>query len=138
MTRESGLLRTAWLVYAAAWFLPVHTEGKTLAAGTVPGWEALRFALGAGWPWPVLTVPSALTNLVMLSTLRPASGDPRAAQRLGVVLWACALFNALLWVVVLNFAAGLRIGYWAWVGSFALAALALRQPGRSRGPGTAS
>jgi hypothetical protein len=74
MRRHQLLISVAWLVFVAAWFLPVISEGVTLPQG-LPGWQATRIALCGLWPckdviieWyqMVLFTVSALTTLLYL------------------------------------------------------------------------
>lgn len=127
------LLPLAALVYVIAWFTPIVDGGTTLAEGGVPGWEAFRVALSSVWPyrdfetntwyWGVLTVSSALTNLVFVAVLAHLMWRPGMHRR--ATAWALAL------AFVVNcswFISGdrdyLRLGYYLWVASFALPAVA--------------
>jgi hypothetical protein len=99
------------------------------------GWQAFRVALSPLWPFEqfriqpgpllVLSVASALTNLlfVVLAAVL-VLGSERRAQ---VVLWAAAgatLLN-LHWPISMGEErAELELGYFIWVCSFALVALA--------------
>ena len=74
MRMHQLLVCAAWLVFAAAWFLPVITHGVTLPE-RLPGWQATRVALCGVWPcldvtieWyqTVLFTVSALTTLLFL------------------------------------------------------------------------
>lgn len=111
--------------------------------GGPPGWQAFRFAWdllrgtddltfkGSDTKRVLLGLTSVtnaamlLTALVLLLSLR---GVPRM---LGVLLLACAALD-LGWVYLTDaeLREGLRVGYWMWVGSFALAGIgALRGGG---------
>ena len=75
MKRPHLVILGAWLVHAAAWFLPVTKDGVTLPDG-LPGWQAFRVAFTAVWPYEtfnfdtwytaVLATASAVTTLLFL------------------------------------------------------------------------
>lgn len=111
--------------------------------GGPPGWQAFRFAwdLLRGTPDStfrgsqtkrVLLGLTSVTNAAMLVTALVLFLSLRGVPRLlGVVLLACAALD-LGWVYLTDaeLREGLRLGYWMWVGSFALAGLgALRGGG---------
>ncbi len=99
----------------------------------MPGWEAFRVSLSPIWPyeglevstwyWGILTVASALTNFVFLALLAHLVWRPAVHRR--AVAWSLdvALVINCSW-----FISGdreyLRLGYYLWVASFALLALA--------------
>jgi hypothetical protein len=123
--------RVALLVALAAnvwgWFGPVVQDNR--------GWQAFRVALSPLWPYEqfriepgpllVLSVASALTNLlfVVLAVLLALKPERRAK----LVLWLAAgatLLN-LHWPISMGQErAQLESGYFVWVCSFALLALA--------------
>lgn len=98
-----------------------------MAQGTdlTPGWEAFLFAL-LGWGG-ILGIASALTNLLMPASAFHRKWSARARWPV-VALAAAALFNLgyWLWWVADDGASALEIGYYAWVASFALVAIAFR------------
>ncbi len=109
------------------WVLPVVRDE--------PGWRAFRVALSPLWPYEdfriepglllVLSVASALTNVlfVALAAVLVVEG----ARRAKLVLWAAAaatLLN-LHWPISMGGESRLlQSGYFVWVCSFALLALA--------------
>lgn len=119
--RASAVLVVAGSTYALAWFLPV-LDG-------FPGWKAFRVALSPIWPfetygvepayYALLTVSSALTNVVFVALIV----DLATRRRLGVrtAVWTLALAVALnlYWLVIVGAGrADLGIGYYLWVCSF--------------------
>ena len=100
---------------------------------TIWGWEAFLRTLGdAGSPFELL---SALSNALIVVTLLKIGGTrpPKTRWLTGLVTGA-AVLNLYWWVsVLLDPYAGswfarmtfLRIGYWAWAGSFICIAAAL-------------
>ena len=78
------LLKIGWVLYIVSFFMPVVRDGETLADGVLPGWQALSHALrGEESIWGVA---SALTNILMLSTLIYANNFPRAIK--AACVWA--------------------------------------------------
>lgn len=123
--------RVVLLVAVAAnlvgWFGPVVED--------FVGWQAFRVALSPLWPYEqfkiqpgvllVLSVASALTNLlfVVLAAMLVSSPPARAKP----LLWfaAAATLLNLHWPISMGEQRdGLEVGYFIWVGSFALLALA--------------
>jgi hypothetical protein len=133
-----GASRVALLVAVVAnvlgWVLPVVRDNR--------GWQAFRVALSPLWPYEdfriepglllVLSVASALTNLlfVALAAMLVIGGARRAKS----VLWAAAaatLLN-LHWPISMGGERRLlESGYFVWVCSFALLALAAFLAARS-------
>ncbi len=126
-------LPIAAVVFVIAWLTPVVDGGTTLAEGGVPGWEAFRVALSPVWPygdfeastwyWGILTVSSALTNFVVVAVLAHLVWRPGTHRR--AIAWALALAFVVncSWLISGDRGA-LRLGYYLWVASFALLALA--------------
>jgi hypothetical protein len=123
--------RVALLAAVAAnvlgWLLPVVDDYR--------GWQAFRVALSPLWPFEqfriepglllVLSVASALTNLlfVALTAVLVLGVETRAR----LVLWvaAGATLLDLHWPISMGAErAELEVGYFIWVSSFALLALA--------------
>src|ERR1700722_10105482 len=50
MKRAHLLILAAWLIHAAAWFLPVIDDGVRFPSG-LPGWQAFRTAFSPVWPY---------------------------------------------------------------------------------------
>jgi hypothetical protein len=122
-----ALAWSAGLVYAVAWFVQVIKDGDRLADGTLPGWQALRFALSplwegdfrGSWLQGTLSVASGSTNLVfVLALVRPA-------RRWSWFLFGAAALNTF-WVIDLGPLQDMRAGYWLWLVSFVLLGLAAR------------
>jgi hypothetical protein len=133
-------LPIAALVFVVAWLTPVIDSGTTLGRGGVPGWEAFRVALSPVWPyedfeasnwfWSIISISSALTNFLFVAALAHLVWQPGVYRR--AVCWALALAFVVdsAW-----FISGdreyLRVGYYLWVASFALLAVAAwRVPAR--------
>jgi hypothetical protein len=130
------LIRGAWLLHAAAWFLPVD-RGATRFPRGLPGWEAFRVASSAVWPYhggsfdtwysAVLSTASAVTTLLFIF------GSPwvvlRGSRSLqGASAWAAAIafiVNAHWYVLYGSDRSDLRIGYFFWWLSFLLLAIGL-------------
>ena len=137
MRRQQLLVWAAWLVYVAAWFLPVVKEGVTLPDG-LPGWQAFRVAASAVWPIPdvnidtwykaVLFTISAITTLLFfpVSVWAVRSGS-RVLRRAAAWIATFAFVVNAHWYVLYGGSAreDLRIGYFLWWLSFLLVALGL-------------
>ena len=124
----------AALLYLTAWFLPVADVGSTIGSGTLPGWEAVRIAMSPLWPYDdfiaegslraSLSVASAVTNLLFVIAclaLLHARVTGRPLRWIAFPLLIAAIINATwLW----SSPAVLSWGYYCWLGSFVLLALA--------------
>jgi len=135
--RQQHLMWAAWLVYTAAWFLPVVKEGVTLPDG-LPGWQAFRVAASAVWPLPDVTIDkwyktvlfsiSAVTTLLFIpgSVSAVWSGSRSLRRASGWIATSAFVINAH-WYVLYGASAreDLRIGYFLWWLSFLLGALGL-------------
>ena len=131
----------ATVMNAIAWLVPVaRLRSDSLGLDRVPmiGWQAFATSLfpfdvgariSASDPlFAVLSLASALTNLmfiVALAILLPG-GDrsPRTWRRVEAALWVCFGLNG--WWLATG-VSHLLAGYYLWLGSFALLALAVRQ-----------
>lgn len=124
----------AALLFVVAWLTPVHEYGTTLARGGVPGWEAFRVALTPLWSfqdaivetwyWSIITVVSALTNVLFVAALAHVLWRPGTHGR--AVCWvlvAATVINAT-WFFLGGDRGELRLGYYLWVASFAVIATA--------------
>lgn len=153
-TRWRRMLVAGWVLFAISFLLPALASfpvppppppppaassimpeaGTALGSGSslmaqgadlTPGWEAFLYAL-FGWGG-ILGIASALTNLLI-----PATGFHRkwsARARWPVtVLAAATVFNLgyWLWWMADDGESALQIGYYLWVASFALVAIAFR------------
>jgi hypothetical protein len=126
----------AWLLQAAAWFLPVVREGVTLPQG-LPGWQAFRVAACAVWPYEgwhvegwyntVLSTVSAITTLLfVLGSVWVVLRGSRKLQRTSAWIAASAfIVNAHWYVRFGSSRMDLRVGYFLWWFSFILLALGL-------------
>lgn len=119
------VMKAGWAMFAVAFFLPVVDGGVTLLSpnvgeGLLPGFQAIRLAIEErGW-YSI----SALTNLLMLGTMwRTANLSRTRTLALTVGITAAVLLNAVVWIPEMG--ADLRPGYYAWWGSFGLAAVGL-------------
>ena len=137
MLRHRLLIWVTWLVFTAAWFLPVVKEGVTLPEG-LPGWQAFRVAASAVWPIPDVTIDkwykavlfsiSALTTLLFIpGSVWAVWGGSRALRRAFGWVATCAFVINAHWYVLYGASAreDLRIGYYLWWLSFLLVALGL-------------
>ena len=153
MRRAQLLIFGAWLIFAAAWFLPVVSDGGTFPS-SLPGWTAFRTALSPVWPYEgtaftgigaVAAVLSALTTIVFIAVF--IAGAPW-------VLWRASnsVRRVWAWVAVGAFVlnahwyffygrndSGLMIGYFLWWFSFLVMAAGLFDLAGRRGatPGLA-
>jgi hypothetical protein len=123
-------LAAASVANVLGWVLPVVDDYR--------GWQAFRVAFSPVWPFEqfklnpgwlmVLSVASALTNvmfIVLAAVL--AAGIVRTVARARAVLWAAAgaALLDLHWPISMGEnRVELEPGYFIWVGSFALLALA--------------
>lgn len=142
MGKEKYPALAALALFAISWFLPVEAALGTLSDGVLPGAQAFLVAV-----WPpmsyklaeidlltireVLMAASALSNLLMVYTLALVLAWPRihfpVPRRLSLQLWAAFVLNVQwIWPRGGEFL-DLRIGYWIWCASFALAAVAVRR-----------
>lgn len=134
MTASRTTLLVALIANVLGWALPVVQDNR--------GWQAFRVALSPLWPYEdfriegglllVLSVASALTNvLFVMLAFALVWGEGRAKA----VLWAASaatLLN-LHWPISMGDERRLlEAGYFVWVCSFALLALAayLTRPAR--------
>ncbi len=125
------LVRAGWVVYAAAFFLPVARYGITLFDvslhdGLLPGVEAFLLALtGAGG---VSGIFSALTNFIMVATFWRIADAGRNRTWLSATLMTVATVLNLVWLFQVDQGSDLFAGYYAWLSSFGLvgAGLTLR------------
>ena len=129
------LVCAAWLVFVAAWFLPVIDEGVTFPQG-LPGWQATRVALCGVWPcrnvdveWyqAVLFTVSALTTLLFLpgSVWAVLGGSKRVCLTFACFAALAFVVNTHWYILAGSNRADLRIGYYLWWISFLLMALGL-------------
>ena len=139
MTRARVVLFLAAVGNALGWVLPVIEDFR--------GYHAFRVAMSPIWPYEefridelwltVLSVSSALTNglfVVVAALLLAGKGSAR------VLLWvaAAATLLNLHWVITLeNDREDLELGYFIWVVSFALLALAAYLQVAARAPSPA-
>jgi hypothetical protein len=126
MNASRAVLFAAVIAHLLGWFTPVVDDYL--------GWQAFRVALSPLWPFEqfriqpgvllVLSVASALTNLLFIALAMVLAVRPARAK---AVLWAAAgatLLN-LHWPISMGTErAELESGYFIWVCSFALVALA--------------
>ena len=139
MRRAHLLISGAWLMQAAAWFLPVVTSIGGGRIDPIPGWTAFLAASTAFWPhtdkvfstWyeSLLATASVGTTVFFFvgSTWALVRGSHSFRRGLG---WAAAI--AFLvdshWYVRLSpdgLLSGLGIGYFLWWWSFVMLAIGL-------------
>jgi len=89
----------AWLLHAAAWFLPVMA-GEVAFPRWLPGWEAFRAAFCYVWPYEGLSMDvwyhTALATTSALSTILFLLGSPlvvmqRSRWMLSLAAWIASL-----------------------------------------------
>jgi hypothetical protein len=133
------ILVVAILAYLIAWPLPsliVAIDSPLgLSTEVVRGWQATRWALSplwpggdrvdAGLPLRLLILASGLTNLLFVVVAGMAWRSHGVPRALGWAVWGAVLVD-LQWLVYARAdVQELRIGYYLWVGSFVLLAIAL-------------
>ena len=128
--RGQAALAAAVIANLLGWALPVIDDYR--------GWQAFRVAFSPVWPFEqfklepgllmTLSVASALTNAVfVVLAVALVAGFARTTVRARVVLWvaAGAALLDLHWPISMGKnSVELEPGYFIWVGSFALLALA--------------
>lgn len=138
MRKVNFLIPCAWLVHAAAWFLPVVKEGVVFPQG-LPGWQAFRVASCAVWPYEgmgidgwynvVLSTASAATTLLfVLGSVWVVWAGSRAVRRASA--WSAAFAFVINAHWFLRFGSDrleLKIGYFLWWLSFLFLAAGLLQ-----------
>nr|HEV7952539.1 hypothetical protein [Candidatus Acidoferrales bacterium] len=140
MRRAQLLIFGAWLIFAAAWFLPVITDGERFPGG-LPGWQAFRTALGPVWPYisgtaysaigAVAAVLSAVTTILFVVVF--IGGSPwlvwrgsRSVRRISAWVAVGAFLLDAHWYFFYGMnQSGLMIGYFLWWFSFLVMALGL-------------
>ena len=138
MKKSTPLILTAWVLHVAAWFLPVIGEGTTFPDG-LPGWQALRFALCAVWPYRdasfehwynavLATISAATTPLFILGSAWVVWFGSRRVRRVSAWIAASAFVINAQWCVFVFLGPDrkdLKIGYFLWWLSFLLLAWGL-------------
>ena len=138
------------LLFVPAWFLPAaHTSGD-LFRGESEGWRAFVFALSplfgndidGSLPLLLWMVTSAASNLLLVLALVLVCWRPHAAGRR--LVWSLAAATAVnaYWYWLPEMRPDLRIGYYLWLGAFALgtvaAGVAVREQAAATGIGAAA
>jgi len=129
------LISSAFLLQAAAWFLPVVTSVGGGQVNPIVGWQSFLIALSAAWgesfgAWydNVLAILSVVTTLFFLGSSWVVFRGTRSRRHACAwIATAFFLFNAH-WYVRLDpngWISGLGIGYFLWWCSFALLAVGL-------------
>ncbi len=127
------LLRVGWAVFVLAFFLQVHEGGITVLEwhpedGLLPGFQAFHVAITEPG---VAGALSALTNFLMLATMWRVTAQSRTRIiLLAVTVSASAVLNGW-WLSWEDPVEDLRIGYYMWWASFALASAALAMRARA-------
>jgi hypothetical protein len=139
MRRAHLLILGAWLIFAAAWFLPVVSNGGKFPS-TLPGWQAFRTALSPVWPYEgaqftgigaVSAVLSAVTTILFVVVFM--GGSPRivwrgsrSARRMSAWVAVGAFVLDAHWYFFYGMnQSGLMIGYFLWWFSFLVMAAGL-------------
>ncbi len=147
MKRATILLAIAAFLYVLSWLMPVVDGGTTLSDGGLPGWEAFRVALAPIWSYEglagdkwwsdLLSVLSALTNIAFLAATAVLASWPQRFRR--GIFWSlvsATIINAL-WFVLSAERGDLSIGYYLWLSSFIVLAVAARSVPADAGPANA-
>ena len=140
--RWRRLLVAGWALFAVSWFLPVLLDYPGNGSSTLWGWQA--FLLTLEWTGTPIETISGLSNALIVVTLLKIGGTrpPKTRWLTGLVTGA-AVLNLYWWVTLAliddPYGGGwfarttdLRIGYWAWAGSFICIAAALWLRARER------
>ena len=138
------VMKLGWALFAVSFFLPVHRFGlpfsglewSTLAfdlpRGALPGIEAFLVAItGEGG---AVGVASALTNALMLATLWRIGERGRTTIIALAIMMSLSVFLNVWWMQVVDAISDLRVGYYAWLGSFGLVSAGLLMRARSLEP----
>jgi hypothetical protein len=146
VTRRRAVLAIAIAVFVPSWFLPtIHGPGVPVTSldPDLPGWSAFWYSLVmAGsmenWLLTILSICSALTNVVMIVVLKAAALDDDVPSRWAWCLIVAGILNSwwLLRIVEGMRDQNLAIGYYLWWLSFFLvgsASLAIK-PAEARHP----
>ena len=134
MQKANLLIWAAWILHAAAWFLP---SVKPQDFAPVPGWKATRLAACAIWPCgsvqfqtvhhAVLATISVATTLffVLWSPWVVLRGS-QSLRRWSAGVAATAFVFNLHWIVIFGpQRSQLAVGYFVWLLSFLLLAVGL-------------
>lgn len=135
MRKVNVFILAAWILHAAAWFLP--TVKAQDFRPPVPGWKATRLAACAIWPCggvqfqtlhhAVLSTVSVATTLffVLCSPWVVLRGSPSVRRWSAWVAAAAFIFN-MHWIVIFGpQRSQLAVGYFVWLLSFLLLAIGL-------------
>lgn len=144
MTRKRTVLSLiAIATFAVSWFLPVHRAGAKMGGDELPGVQAFRLALSrvldlrgttlTDLPMAVIAPASALTNFwfviaAFLLLRRPAR--PRPVAKWGLLV---SVVLNLFWFTLAGDRWDLRAGYYLWLASFVMLAVAAFDRGEASG-----
>jgi hypothetical protein len=142
------ILLAAVVTYLLAWPLPslVVSIDSPLGLSTevVRGWQATRWALSplwpggerieAGFPLTLLILASGLSNLLFVAAAVMAWRSHGVPRALAWAVWGAALVNMQWFVYARADVRELRIGYYLWMCSFVLLAIALGRLRRATPP----
>ncbi len=130
VTRRRAVLSIAIAVFGPAWFLPVvHGPGVAVTSldRDLPGWAAFWYSLAmagnmGNWLLTILSISSALTNVLMLVVLVATALDDDVRPRWAWCLIVAGILNSwwLLRMVEGMRNQNLAIGYYLWWLSFFL------------------
>jgi hypothetical protein len=135
MKKPTPLILTAWVVHAAAWFLPTLRAQDFHPA--VRGWTATRLAACAIWPYGLVqfktvysaelaTVSVATTLFFVLCSPWVALRGSRSVQRWSAWVAAAAFIFNMHWIIIFGpQRSQLAVGYFLWLLSFFLLAVGL-------------
>ena len=141
MQRTHRLAIGSLVLFALSFVLPAvisHDEPW------LSGWAAMRFALSPLVPYgdgigdsglrAVLDVASALTNVLFFSAVVTLAPSLSRWRRAAAVLLSAALALNLTWMWPTSNLRELHVGYYAWLGAFALLGLALWRSASATAP----
>ncbi|HXX45090.1 MAG TPA: hypothetical protein VEJ38_10190 [Candidatus Acidoferrales bacterium] len=134
MRRSHHLISGAWLVHAAAWFLPV-VSGEPTFPHSLPGREVFRIAASSVWPYSIdagqpvtidtwydavlSTISAATTVFFILGSVWVVWRGSRAVRRASAWIATAAFAVNAHWYVLAGSDQGdLRIDYFLWWLSF--------------------
>ena len=121
-------LGVAWAAYAVSWLLPVlKPKHSGLISDLDHGWKAFMVVLSLAikpetldWFWG-LCIASVLSNLLVL--VSPLMFRRHSVPRWYITLMICGFIVNLVWLLLTNDST-LLAGYWLWVGSMGVLAVA--------------
>jgi hypothetical protein len=129
---SSASFAVAVAIYAIAWCVPVARASGELVGGTIWGWQAFIFALSpalgndldAGLALSAWMVLSGLSNLLWLVLLFVARRRLNRWRAHAAWWFGAAVPWNSGWMLLPDAPDELRLGYYLWLASFAVGAIA--------------